>query len=135
VSDKAVWVTSVVLGLASGGELYRWIMHEDPAAPFRLHVFFLLLFLLSVAIGMGVAHYLAVRFDGQAAWKRSVRYGIEFGLFVAICAWLQLVRVLSALVAVLVAGVFVSSELFWTNRRRVGRRSGDADMQREEIVT
>ncbi len=115
MTNKAVWVTSFVVGLASGGELYRWVMNEDPNDPYRLLVFFVLLLVVVASAGTAVAHYLAVRFNKKGEWLRSTRHGVEVGLFVAVCAWLQLVHLLSLIVAVLVAGALVSVELVLAN--------------------
>jgi len=121
MTNRNVWIVSLVLGLASGGELYYWITQEDPSAPYRLPIFFLLLFLMCASFGTTAAHYLAIRFGDGADPIRSVRQGLGFGFFVSLCAWLQMVRLLSMIVVVVIAGALIAAELIWEGWRSSGR--------------
>jgi hypothetical protein len=52
-----------------------------------------------------------------------VRQSVWIGLFVVICAWLQIPRVLSPIVAVLLALVFLAIEVFLRFREIARERS------------
>ncbi len=121
MTNRNVWIISLVVGLASGGELYYWVTQEDPSVPYRLPVFFFLLFLMCASLGTTAAHYLAIRFGDDADSIRSIRQGLGFGFFVSLCAWLQMVRLLSMIVVVVIASALIAAELIWEGWRSSGR--------------
>jgi|Deesub1362B_J571_1020462.scaffolds.fasta_scaffold01054_10 hypothetical protein len=77
-----------------------------------LSFFFLLLFLTLTATFFPVASYLNRRFASKEDDLRPLRQSCWAALFIVLCAWLQMIRTLNWLLALLLFCVFCLLEAF-----------------------
>jgi hypothetical protein len=98
------------------GGLYWLVNNEIPRLGGQLWGFFVLLHIAITGTAIPLVRYFNVRFTPINAPLPPggiiVRQSVWVGLFIVICAWLQIPRVLSVPVAVLLALVFVVIEVF-----------------------
>ena len=83
-------------------------------------LFFVLLFLAIVSTFMPAVAYLNARFGRFCSVRvfrvRFVRQSIQIGLFVVVIAWLQMQRVLTLAIALVLIGVLILTEMFAMTR-------------------
>ena len=98
-----------------------------PPNDLTLPVFFVLLFVCTGSTLMPAVAYLNARFGRFGSERvyhtRFVRQSIMVGAFVVVIAWLQLRRVLSATLGLILLAVFVLTETFLITRESPAKES------------
>lgn len=119
-------IASAVMFIVGWGGLYLLVTTQIPRLGGQLWLF---LVLLNVAVSGTVlpfVRYLNVRFTPITAELPPagviVRQSVWFGLYVVVCAWLQIPRVLTVPIAVLLAVVFIVIEVFLRVREIASER-------------
>lgn len=111
-----VLLSAALILLIGWGGLYWLVNTQIPRIGGQLWVFFVLLHLAVTGTAIPLVRYLNVRFTPITAPLPPggiiVRQSVWVGLYVVVCAWLQIPRVLTPLVALLLALVFVVIEVF-----------------------
>lgn len=109
-------VTALILGLLAWAGLAALIMTQPPRIGGQLWLFFAL---LSVAVSCTVlpfVRYVNVRFTPMTRDLPPsgviLRQSVWFGVYVTICAWLQIPRVLNVSIGILLALAFIGVEVF-----------------------
>lgn len=114
-----VLVASVLLMIVGWGGLYWVVTTQLPRVGPRWG-FFLLLFTAVTGTVMPILRYVNVRLTPATRFLPPggviVRQSVWAGLFVVTCAWLQIPRVLSAPIALLLALALVVIEVFLRSR-------------------
>lgn len=105
-----------ITGLAG---LY-YVLNQLYPSPITRTLFFVLLFITASTFIVPLLAYLNHRFGGKN-WRvkdvyRLLRQGGEFGLMVVILAYLQLIRALDWMIALVLLGVIVLMETFFLTR-------------------
>ncbi|MCU0499259.1 MAG: hypothetical protein MUF87_18045 [Anaerolineae bacterium] len=115
-----ILIAAAILFVIGWGGLYLLVTTEIPRIAGQLWIFFVLFHLGVTAITIPIVRYLNVRLTpiNQAILPGGivVRQSVWVGLYVVICAWLQIPRVLTLPVALLLALVFIVIEVFLRNR-------------------
>ena len=120
MSGKRISAISVFLAILAWLGLYFLINSFSPKTSAR-SLFFPLLFVALTTTFVPVAFYLNYRFArprGQAVisnW-RPIRQSVGAALFLVLCVWLQMLRVLNWIIAALVLAVFSLIEVFILTR-------------------
>jgi hypothetical protein len=120
-------LASIVLAALSWLGLYQLIMTERPLVGPRF-LFFLLLMVAVACTVIPFVRYLNVRFTPLHRPLPSsgviVRQGVWIGLFVVMCAWLQIPRVLTLPIALFLALALIVVEIFLRSRELAHEREG-----------
>ncbi len=119
MSSRKVSALSALLAVFAWGGLYFLITGFSPQTAARF-LFFPLLFMALIASFVPVAFYLNRRFarpKGRAIshWC-PIRQSGWVALFLVLCVWLQMLRALNWIIAVLVLAVFSLIEVFILTR-------------------
>lgn len=113
-------ISAVLLMLAGWGGLYIVITHMQPRIGGELWLFFACLFMAVTGTAIPFVRYLNVTFtptDSEVPPSGViVRQSIWIGLFVLMCAWLQIPRALSLPLAFFMGMVFIVVEVFLRTR-------------------
>lgn len=107
-------VAAGLLMLTGWGGLYYLVQNVRPTAGPRWY-FFILLNMAVVGTSLPVVRFLNMRFARQPQAVSDaviLRQSLWVGLLVTIMAWLQILRVLSPVVAILLALAFAAIETF-----------------------
>jgi hypothetical protein len=120
-SDHIGLLAASMLLMAAGWlGLYYLITTALPRIGGELWLFFLLLQIAVTSTALPIVRYLNVRFTpinkDVPASGVIVRQSVWIGLFVVICAWLQIPRALSLPFVIFLAIVFVVVEIFLRTR-------------------
>ncbi|HEX2619857.1 MAG TPA: hypothetical protein VHL11_06915 [Phototrophicaceae bacterium] len=111
-----VLMSAVVMILFGWGGLYWLVTTQIPRIGGQLWIFFVLLHIAITGTAIPMVRYLNVRFTPINAPLPPggiiVRQSVWIGLYAVICAWMQIPRVLTPLVALLLALVFIVIEVF-----------------------
>jgi len=112
-------IASVLMAALSWGGLYHLITTEYPRVGQRF-IFFLLLMIAVAGTAIPFVRYLNVRFTRVTQPLPPsgviVRQGVWVGLFVVLCAWLQIPRALTLPIAFFLALALIVVEIFLRNR-------------------
>jgi hypothetical protein len=107
---------SVTMGVLAWGGLYLLIVTQPPRIGGQLWLFFVLLCVAVTCTVLPFVRYFNVRLTPLSRDLPPsgviLRQSVWFGLFVIICAWLQILRALSVPMATLLAVAFVGVEIF-----------------------
>ncbi|MDX2141692.1 MAG: hypothetical protein SF123_26630 [Chloroflexota bacterium] len=118
-------LASLVLAVLSWLGLYQLVTTERPLVGPRF-IFFLLLMVAVACTVIPFVRYLNVRFTPVHRPLPSsgviVRQGVWVGLFVVMCAWLQIPRVLTLPIALFLAMALVVVEIFLRSRELAHER-------------
>jgi hypothetical protein len=125
--DHAGMLWAAFAGAVAGwGGLFWLVTTHLPRIGGEIWLFFALLTLAVTSTALPVVRYAIARLSapGQElpAVGVIVRRSLWIGLWVTICAWLQIPRTLSPLLAALLALIFVGMEVFLTYWERSGGR-------------
>jgi hypothetical protein len=98
-----ILISSIFLIILGGGGLaFIFIFFEPTLGPRWMFFFFLMI--IGAGIALPFSYLIQRRFASQAVpGKVLIREGILFGVFLALIAWLQLGRILTNLIIVIVA--------------------------------
>ncbi len=122
-------VASLLLAGIGWLGLYTLVTTRLPRIAPELWLFMLLLHLAVTGTVLPIVRYLNVRLTSIHADLPAsgviVRQSVWVGLYVVTCAWLQIPRVLSPIIAFFLALVFIVLELFLRSRER--RSDDDED--------
>ena len=103
-----------LLMLVGWGGLYFLVQNVRPTAGPRWY-FFILMYIAVVGTSLPIVRFVNVRFRQQGnniSDAVILRQSLWIGLYVTIAAWLQILRVLGVVLAVLLALAFVAIEAF-----------------------
>lgn len=121
--------SAVLLMLAGWGGLYFVISSTQPRIGGGLWLFFACLMLAVIGTAIPFVRYLNVTITPTNVEVPPsgviVRQSIWIGLFVVMCAWLQIPRALSLPLAFFIAMVFIVVEVFLRTREIASLRSDD----------
>ena len=98
-----ILMSSVILSILGGGGLaFIFIFFEPTLGP--RWMFFFFLSIIGAGIALPISYLIQRRFATQAVpGKVLIREAILFGVFLALIAWLQLGRILTNLIVVIIA--------------------------------
>ena len=117
-----VLIGAAGLMIVGWGGLYLLISTSKPRIGAELWAFFVLLQLGVTGATIPLVRYLNVRLtlaqDEPAPGGVIIRQSVWIGLFVVLCAWLQILRALSAPIGFFLALVFVVLEVFLRSREK-----------------
>jgi hypothetical protein len=113
-------IGAVIIMIVSWSALYQLIMTTLPRIGGELWLFFLLLQMAVTSTAVPIVQYLNIRLTPVDAEVPPsgviVRQSIWIGLFVLVCAWLQIPRSLSWPLVLFLATVFIVIEIFLRSR-------------------
>ncbi len=125
---RGVLIAAVLLMLIGWPGLYQLVTTTLPLIVY-IWLFFILLFMAVTGTALPFVRYLNVRFTPEpypvASGGVILRQSIWVGLYVVICAWLQIPRVLNAPVAFFLGLSFVVIEIYL----RLRERAEESDVQ------
>ena len=111
-----VLLSAVVLLILGWGGLYWLVTTQIPRIGGQIWIFFVLLQMAITGTAIPLVRYINVRFTPIRAPLPPggiiVRQSVWIGLYLVVCAWLQIPRVLTPIVALLLALVFIAIEGF-----------------------
>lgn len=111
-----VLLSAVVLLIIGWGGLYWLVTTQIPRIGGQIWIFFVLLQMAITGTAIPLVRYINVRFTPIRAPLPPggiiVRQSVWIGLYLVVCAWLQIPRVLTPIVALLLALVFIAIEGF-----------------------
>lgn len=117
---------SIVMGVLAWIGLFALIQTQPPRLGGPIWLFFVLTCVAVTCTALPFVRYLNVRFTPLTRELPPsgviLRQSVWFGLFVIVCAWLQIVRVLSLPMATLLALGFIGVEVFLRVREVSGER-------------
>ncbi len=112
--------TAYAILLALIGWIGWWAVLQFPINHLTVALFYVALFVAIGATLMPAVAYLNVRFgrfeSKQVFQRRFVRQSVLGGLFVVILAWMQMQRMLTSTLALILLSVFVLTETFLVTR-------------------
>ena len=121
-------VTAIVLAIGSWLGLYQLITTELPRVGQRF-LFFMLLMIAVACTVVPFVRYLNVRFTPIIrpipASGVIIRQSVWVGLFVVMCAWLQIPRVLSLPIAFFLGLALIVVEIFLRSREIAHERNAE----------
>lgn len=121
-----VLISAVLMIIVGWGGLYWLVSTQIPRIGGQLWVFFVLLHIAVTGIAIPMVRYLNLRLTPITAPLPPggiiVRQSVWIGLYAVVCAWLQIPRVLTPLVAILLALVFIVIEVFLRMRELPNER-------------
>ena len=119
MSGKRISAISVFLATCAWLGLYFLLSSLSPKTSAR-SLFFPLLFVALITTSVPVAFYLNYRFAKpkglQVSHWQPIRQSGWAALFLVLCAWLQMLRALNWIIAMLVLAVFSLIEVFILTR-------------------
>jgi hypothetical protein len=119
ITNDRRWIWYVVF-VAIVAWLAMWGVIQLAVNSTTKFLFFVLLFVALTSTFMPAVAYLNARFGRfcsvQVFRVRFVRQSIQMGLFVVVVAWLQMRRVLTLSIALILIGVLVLTEMFFITR-------------------
>jgi hypothetical protein len=122
-----VLFSAVVMVVVGVGGLYLLVTTQPPRLAGQLWLFFVLLHITITGMAIPILRYVNVRLTPLNVPLPPggiiVRQSVWVGLYSVICAWLQIPRVLTPIVAVLLALVFIAIEVFLRFRELPRERS------------
>jgi hypothetical protein len=122
-----VLISAVVMLAIGWGGLYLLVVNQPPRLAGQLWLFFVLLDIAITGTAIPIVRYLNVRLTPINAPLPPggiiVRQSVWIGLYIVTCAWLQIPRVLTPVIAVLLALVFIAIEVFLRFREIPRERS------------
>ena len=106
-----ILMSSVILSVLGGGGLaFIFIFFEPTLGP--RWMFFFFLSIIGAGIALPISYLIQRRFATQTVpGKVLIREAILFGVFLALIAWLQLGRILTNLIVVIIAVGFILLEM------------------------
>ncbi len=120
---RGVLIAAVLMMVIGWLGLYQLVTTTLPLA-FPRWLFFMLLFMAATGTAIPFVRYLSIRFTRPPypipPGGVILRQGIWVGLYVVVCAWLQIPRVLNAVIAFFLALAFVVIEVWLRLRERQG---------------
>jgi hypothetical protein len=121
-----VLVSAALMIIVGWGGLYWLVSTQIPRIGGQLWIFFVLLHIAITGIAIPMVRYLNLRLTPITAPLPPggiiVRQSVWIGLYAVVCAWLQIPRVLTPLVAFLLARVFIVIEVFLRMRELPNER-------------
>ncbi|MFQ6013824.1 MAG: hypothetical protein ACE5NP_00090 [Anaerolineae bacterium] len=115
ITHRGALVISFLLAVLCWLGLWYLVTSTDPVLINRL-LFLLLLSLAVLTTLTPAVYYLSLRFSAQEPYEgrlvRSLREASFLALFVAVCAWLRMIRVLNLVNGALLLGTLVLAETF-----------------------
>ena len=106
-----ILMSSVILSILGGGGLAVIFIFFEPTLGPRW-MFFFFLSIIGAGIALPISYLIQRRFATQAVpGKVLIREAILFGVFLALIAWLQLGRILTNLIVVIIAVGFILLEM------------------------
>ena len=114
MDNRVFTIAAILFAIIGWWGLYELTRQVSPDQPGALAFFFSLLFLAASGTLAPAASYLNRRFAPEATAKdpwRPFRHSVWGGLCVAICAWLQMVRIFNVGFALIIALMFVAIEI------------------------
>lgn len=122
-----VLISAVVMLIIGWGGLYLLVTNQPPRLAGQLWLFFVLLDIAITGTAIPIVRYLNVRLTPINAPLPPggivVRQSVWIGLYIVTCAWLQIPRVLTPVIAILLALVFIAIEVFLRFREIPRERS------------
>lgn len=123
---SGILIAALLMFIVGWGGLYLLVTTDYPRLGGQLWLFFVLLNIAITGTVLPFVRYLNVRFtpitrDLPPAGV-IVRQSVWVGLYVVICAWLQIPRALSVPTAFLLAVVFIVIEVFLRVRESAAQR-------------
>jgi hypothetical protein len=122
-----VLISAVVMLAIGWGGLYLLVVNQPPRLAGQLWLFFVLLDIAITGTAIPIVRYLNVRLTPINAPLPPggiiVRQSVWIGLYIVTCAWLQIPRVLTPVIAILLALVFIAIEVFLRFREIPRERS------------
>lgn len=113
---RGMLIATLALALLSGFGLYQLITTTRPFIGGELWLFFFLLQLFVTNLAVPFVRYFNVRLTPIDVEVPSggvvLRQSVWIGLYVVVCAWLQIPRALSLPLALFIALVFIVVEVF-----------------------
>jgi len=123
---SGVLIAALVMFVFGWGGLYLLVTTQYPRLGGQLWLFFVLLNIAVTGTVLPFVRYLNVRFTPITRELPPagviVRQSVWIGLYVVICAWLQIPRALSVPTAFLLAVVFIVIEVFLRVRESAAER-------------
>ncbi len=111
-----VLLSAIVLLILGWGGLYWLVTTQIPRIGGQIWIFFVLLHMAITGTAIPLVRYINVRFTPIRAPLPPggiiVRQSVWIGLYIVVCAWMQIPRVLTPIVALLLALVFIAIEIF-----------------------
>lgn len=108
----AIWLLTTALGWL--GLIY--LIYSTHPEGVNRWLFFVLFFGSVTAASLGPAYYLNLRFaresPHQVRLMRALREGALVGLYLTLCAWLEMIRALNWANALVILGILVLLESF-----------------------
>ena len=106
-----ILMSSIILSILGGGGLvFIFIFFEPTLGP--RWMFFFFLSIIGAGIALPISYLIQRRFATQTVpGKVLIREAILFGVFLALIAWLQLGRILTNLIVVIIAVGFILLEM------------------------
>ena len=106
-----ILISSIFLTIFGGGGLTFIFMFFEPTLGPRW-MFFFFLTIIGAGIALPISYLIQRRFANQVIpGKVLIREAILFGVFLALTAWLQLGRILTNLIIVIIAIGFILLEM------------------------
>ncbi|MCD6356769.1 MAG: hypothetical protein J7L66_05720 [Anaerolineaceae bacterium] len=120
-----ILLASILLTLLGGGGLaFIFIFFEPNLGPRWMFFFFLTIF--GSGIALPVSYIIQRRFASQVVpGKVLIRESLLFGIFLSLLAWLQLGRVLSNLIIIIIAVGFLLLEMLLRMAEKAIFKAGD----------
>ena len=120
-----ILISSIFLTILGGGGLTFIFMFLKPTLGPRW-MFFFFLSIIGAGIALPFCYLIQRRFANQVvAGKVLIREAILFGVFLALVAWLQLGRVLTNLIIVIIAIGFVLLEMLLRMAEKATFKAGE----------
>jgi len=106
-----ILISSVFLTILGGGGLaFIFIFYEPTLGPRWMFFFFLTI--IGAGIALPISYLIQRRFANQVILSKVlIREAIFFGVFLALIAWLQLGRILTNLIIILISIGFILIEM------------------------
>lgn len=122
-----VLISAIVMLIIGWGGLYLLVINQPPRLAGQLWLFFVLLDIAITGTAIPIVRYLNVRLTPinvpLPPGGIIVRQSVWVGLYIVTCAWLQIPRVLTPAIAILLALVFIAIEVFLRFREIPRERS------------
>lgn len=124
-----LFITSLLLTLIGGGGLLFIFLFMEPTLGPRW-MFFFLLTLCAAGIALPVVFFIQRRLANQyVPVSVLLREAIFFAVFVDLLAWMQLGRIISNLIILILAGGFILLEIFLRMAEKATFKPDDASYE------
>lgn len=121
-----VLITALLMFIFGWGGLYLLVTTQIPRIGGQLWVFFVLLHIAITGTAIPIVRYFNVRLTPITAQLPPggiiVRQSVWISSYAMICAWLQIPRILTWTIAILLAMVFIAIEVFLRMRELPNER-------------